>query len=160
MRAPMISCSTVIGGASVKRTPLVSSCSSLNPRTTEAAFAAPFRWSASVSSLVQPAKSFACWAFRSSRIFLVKLPNDCPAASPAAMSDPVIRARQVMRGHADGPLLRFGHLLPVGIAQLLEHGGGLLSLGLELLRKRFALRSHDVLLLSSCLGLQSSASHP
>src|SRR4029453_7122847 len=62
------------------------------------------------------------------------------------VGDPLIRARQVMRGHADGPLLRFGHLLPVPIAQLLEHGGSLLSLGLELLRKRFALRSHDGLL--------------
>jgi hypothetical protein len=33
--------------------------------------------------------------------------------------------------------------------QLLDHGGGLLGLRLELLRECLTLRSHDVLLLSS-----------
>ena len=51
--------------------------------------------------------------------------------------------RDVVRGHADRPLLGGGHLLPVGVAELFEHARRLLDFRLELLRQCVGLRSHD-----------------
>src|SRR5262249_20421106 len=59
---------------------------------------------------------------------------------------PFIRRRQVMRRHADGPLLRFRDLFPLRGADSFEYLGGFLSLGLELPGERFSLCSHGVLL--------------
>src|SRR5262245_56370972 len=59
---------------------------------------------------------------------------------------PFIRRRQVMRRHADGPLLRFRDLFPLRGADSFEYLGGFLSLGLELPGECFSLCSHGVLL--------------
>src|SRR5262245_66497810 len=65
-----------------------------------------------------------------------------PGREPRSdVRDPFIRRRQVMRCHADRPLLRFRNLLPVRVAQLLEYTGGFLSLGLELSGECFSLHS-------------------
>src|SRR5262245_10496659 len=78
-----------------------------------------------------------------------------PGREPRSdVRDPFIRRRQVMRCHADRPLLRFRNLLPVRVAQLLEYTGGFLSLGLEVSGECFSLSSHGVLLGVS-LTLQS-----
>jgi hypothetical protein len=46
--------------------------------------------------------------------------------------DDLVRAGEVMGHHTDRPLLGRRDLLPVGVAQTLDHPGGL-GLGLELL---------------------------
>jgi hypothetical protein len=45
----------------------------------------------------------------------------------------LVRARHVVRGDSDRPLLATGRLLPVGVGELLEGARHLGSLGLELL---------------------------
>jgi hypothetical protein len=60
--------------------------------------------------------------------------------------DLLVRARHVVGGHPDRPLLRLRHLLPVGVAHLLQHRRRFLRPGLELLRQPLGLRSHGILL--------------
>src|SRR5229473_4208043 len=80
-RARLTISSALMGGIPVNTVPLFASSASERPRTTAAAAAAPFLWSASVSGLVQPANSLACRAFISSSIWGVK----CGSAWPAAI---------------------------------------------------------------------------
>src|SRR6266540_768527 len=80
-RARLTISSALIGGIPANTVPLFSSSASERPRTTAAAAAAPFLWSAIVSGLVQPANSLACWVFISSSIWGVK----CGSAWPAAI---------------------------------------------------------------------------
>src|SRR5262245_25537985 len=70
-----------------------------------------------------------------------------PSREPRGdVGNPFIRRCQVMRCHADRPLLRFRNLLPVSVAQLLEYTSRFLSRGLELSGECFSLSSHGVLL--------------
>src|SRR5215813_3758238 len=74
--------SAVIGGTPANTVPLLASSASERPRRTPAAAAAPFLCRASVSALLQPANSLACWAFISSSIWGVKWGSARPAARP------------------------------------------------------------------------------
>jgi len=51
------------------------------------AVAIPFLLSVIVSALLQPAKSFACWAFASSSICMVKGGMACPLATVLAIPE-------------------------------------------------------------------------
>src|SRR5262249_36714428 len=69
--------------------------------------------------------------------FIEHLPREVAERLPARephgdVGDSLIRPRQVMCRHPDGPLLRLGHLPPIRFAQLLKYTAGLLSLGLAL----------------------------
>src|SRR5262249_21238662 len=71
--------------------------------------------------------------------------------------DAFVRARHVVRDDSDRPLLGRGRLLPVGIAQALEHSRRLLHFRLELLRQRFGLGCHGVLLVVVVRRRESSS---
>jgi hypothetical protein len=105
IRPPAITCSAVIGGASVKTVPLFASWSSLRLRSTPAAVAAPFLRRPIVSALVQLACSFACWAFMSSSIARVKFPADCPDTT--AVTRPATGSRALARWCAVTPTVHF-----------------------------------------------------
>jgi hypothetical protein len=73
----------------------------------------------------------------------VKSPRDgSPPDTGHDACDHLQRPGQVMRGHADCPLLRRGHLLPLSVAKLLQRRYRSPGLLFELLRQCLRLSSH------------------
>src|SRR6266853_1618773 len=71
--------------------------------------------------------SIACWAVM--------------AGIPVS-TVPLVSAGHMVCGDAHRPFLGGGHLLPVGVGELLDGGGQLGGLGLVLLRQRFGSCAH------------------